>query len=229
MIINFNYYASRQQDNGTYLVYNLYAKLAPVEFQDLGTVSRTIQIGLPANPAVFVYANMADAYAAFLVDQVSQLIDVLSSYFGITATLGVPLVFSQETKDAIDAAKAPVAVSSMLTKSLNTAYQASDTARPFDLAIAVDIATSLSLTSGQSGTVFLDICASSGFASGVTTVDEFTASNTGTLIVGLALGQTVTAKLRGDNIPAGYYWRIRTVNNTGIPTFTFKRCRETLR
>lgn len=225
--LNYSYRAARQPDNGSFKVYVLYAQLALPEYADLGTLDRTVQIGIPANPPTFVYATLADAETDFKTNKVPELLDLPNTYFGTSYTLGDALAFDQSIKDAIDAASPLAAVSSMVSRSLNSAFQVSSL-RPQDVEYAVDISATISLTGGQSGTVFLEMANNSGFTGTVTTLDEFTASNTGTLTLGLSLTQVITAKLSARNIPIGNYLRIRTSNNTGTPSFTYKRGRETV-
>ncbi len=85
----------------------------------------------------------------------------------------------------------------------------------------------MSLTSGQSGTAILEYADDSGFTTNVKTVSRVTNSNSGTLTVGLALTQVGGSPLSGM-IPAGKYARIRTVNNTGTPSYTLTNSYEVL-
>lgn len=110
------------------------------------------------------------------------------------------------------------------SRSLNTAYQPSTTKDVF-LTAAVDITASLSLTTGQTGKVTLQYADDSGFTTNVKTIQVSTNGNTGTLTIGLALGQTVTANVTGI-VPAGKYARIATTNVTGTPTFTLQNVQE---
>lgn len=112
------------------------------------------------------------------------------------------------------------------TRSLNSAFQIS-TARNSRVSYAVSIAATLSLVTGQSGTVVLEYADDSGFTTNVKTVQSSINSNTGALAIGLNLTQTVTSNLSGD-VPSGKYVRLRTVNNTGTPTFTFVSAQEVL-
>lgn len=112
------------------------------------------------------------------------------------------------------------------SRSLNSAFQISST-RDSLVGYSVDIATTISLTTGQSGTVFLEYADQSGFTTGVTEVARFVNGNAGTLTLGLNLTQTNTAQL-GGMIPAGKYARLRTANNTGTPTFTYRSGQEVL-
>lgn len=112
------------------------------------------------------------------------------------------------------------------TRSLNSAFQIS-TSSGVNVVYSIDISATLSLSGGQSGSVVLEIASDSGFTSNVQTLSQFTNSNSGTLTIGLNITQTNTAVLTGY-IPTGYYARLRTINNTGSPTYTFKSGQELL-
>lgn len=112
------------------------------------------------------------------------------------------------------------------TRSLNSAFQVSSTRAAF-VSYTVDVATTLSLTGGATGTVTLQYANDSGFTSGVTTVQSAVNGNTGTLTIGLALTQTGTASISGV-IPAGKYVKLVTANTAGTPTFTFRAAQEVL-
>lgn len=91
----------------------------------------------------------------------------------------------------------------------------------------VKIACTISLTTGQSGSVFLEACANSAFSSGVIALSSCENTNTGSLTLGLNLIQTLAIPLFGM-VPIGYYLRLRSVNNTGSPTYTLIAAQETL-
>lgn len=112
------------------------------------------------------------------------------------------------------------------TRSLNSAFQIS-AHNDSVVAYTVDIASALTLTTGQSGQVVLEYADDSGFTTNVVTVQTSTNGNTGTLSIGINTTQTATATLTGV-IPAGKYVRIRTVNVTGTPTFTYRNASEVL-
>lgn len=112
------------------------------------------------------------------------------------------------------------------TRSLNTCFQAS-ASRDVQVSYAVDIATSLSLTTGQQGTVYLRIYTNSGCSTGTQEINRFVNGQTGTLTIGLALTQNVTGNLSGI-IPAGMYAQLVTENNVGTPTFTARPGQEVL-
>lgn len=112
------------------------------------------------------------------------------------------------------------------SRSLNTAFQISAT-RDTVVVYSIDIVTSLSLTGGQVGTVYLRYADDSAHTTNVVTVSQGTNGNTGTLTIGLALSQTVPVTL-GGSVPLGKYAKIVTANNTGTPTFTLQRAQEVL-
>lgn len=112
------------------------------------------------------------------------------------------------------------------SRTLNSSFQISSS-RSATVSYAVDVACNLSLTSGQQGTVYLEYADDSGFTTNVVEVNRFVNGNTGTLTIGLNLTQNATGTLAGV-IPAAKYVRLRTQNNTGSPTFTFRKAQEVL-
>lgn len=117
-------------------------------------------------------------------------------------------------------------VQSSATRSLNSPFQLSTTR--FALVFySTDIACTSTLTGGQTGTVYLEICASSGFSSGVQTLSSFTNGNSVSLAIAITVVQTNTASLSGL-VPPGYYARLRTANISGTPTFTYRVGQEVL-
>lgn len=116
---------------------------------------------------------------------------------------------------------------SMASRSLNTAFQVSAT-RDSQLTYSVDISCTSTLLGGQSGTVILEIASNSGFTTGVQEIAEFTNSNSVSLAIAITVTQINTACLNCFMVPAGYFIRLRTVNNSGTPTFTYKVGQEVL-
>lgn len=112
------------------------------------------------------------------------------------------------------------------SRTLNSAFQIS-TARDAQVSYSVDISTALTLSGGQSGTVFVEYADDSGFTTNVVEIGRFVNGNTGTLALGLAITQVNTATVAGI-VPAGKYVRLRTANTTGTPTFTFRSSQEVL-
>lgn len=160
------------------------------------------------------------------------------SYHGVPVNFGDIYVFEQiyraddeepiyNNYDSTIAGITPAAPSfSNPTRSLNTAFQPSTTRNAF-VTYAVDIAATLSLTSGQNGTVTLQYADDSGFTTNVKTVQSAANGNTGSLTIGLNLTQTATATVSGM-IPANKYVKIITTNTTGTPTFTYRNGQEVL-
>lgn len=112
---------------------------------------------------------------------------------------------------------------STVSRSLNTAFVPSAT-RPAFVNYTVDIVATITLTGGQTGTVFLETSPDN---STWTTILSGTSGNTGALTIGLSLTSTGTVTLSGF-VPANYYARIRTANTTGTPSFSYRSGLETL-
>lgn len=109
-------------------------------------------------------------------------------------------------------------------RSVNTCFQVSSTRNAL-VNYSVDIGTTLSLTSGQSGTVFLKTFTNSGCSTGTQEISRATSANNGTLAIGLGLNTNMTGQVSGF-IPAGKWVELVTQNNTGTPTFTFQSGQE---
>lgn len=139
--------------------------------------------------------------------------------------------WNQTSSSALDFIKnkptLPSALSqSTASRSLNSAFQVNAT-RWSEVRYSVDISTTVSLTGGAVGRVVLEMATNSGFTTGVQELQSFGNGNTGTLVIGLVLTQLTTACLSGM-VPPGNYVRIRTVNTTGTPTFTYISGQEAL-
>lgn len=112
------------------------------------------------------------------------------------------------------------------TRTLNTGFQVSATRSSF-VFYTVKIVTSVSIGSNQDGEVVLEIASDSGFTTNVQTLSISQNAQAVTLAIALASVQTQSAVVSGF-VPAGYYTRLRTVNNTGTPTFTYRAGQEVL-
>ncbi len=111
-------------------------------------------------------------------------------------------------------------------RSLNSCFQVSSTKDAL-VTYSVDIASTLSLTGGQTGTVFLEYSDNSGCSTNTTEVSRFVNGNTGTLTIGLNITQNATGTLTGM-VPAGKWVQLRTANTAGTPAFTFRSGQEVL-
>ena len=110
---------------------------------------------------------------------------------------------------------------SIVARSFNSNFRPSTTVDSW-VVYTVSIAATLSLTAGQSGTVFLEVSADG--STNWLNVSQFTNGNTGTLTIGLNLVQTGSGVVAGY-VPPGYYVRLRT---TGTATITYVTGQETL-
>lgn len=115
---------------------------------------------------------------------------------------------------------------SAATRTLNTVFQVSAT-RDAQVQYAVQCTVTSSIGSGQDGDVFLDIAADAAFTTSVQSVDVSPCSQVVTLAIALQSVQKGSVSVRGF-VPAGYYARIRTVNNTGSPAFLYRLGQEVL-
>lgn len=113
---------------------------------------------------------------------------------------------------------------SVASRSLNTVFQI-DAANDAFVSYSIDVSCTLSLTGGQTGTVFLRYADNVGFSTNVVEVCRFVNGNTGTLTIGLNITQNATGTLSGL-IPAGKYVQIVTANTAGTPSFAYRSGQE---
>lgn len=115
---------------------------------------------------------------------------------------------------------------SSTSRSLNTVFQVSTTNDAL-LIYSINSSCTLSLTGGQTASIFLEMATNSGFTTGVQTLSGTVNGNTGTLTIGLNINQTYTSILCGY-VPTGNFVRIRTANTVGTPTFSYTFGQEIL-
>lgn len=113
--------------------------------------------------------------------------------------------------------------SSAITKSLNTAYQASSTTRTYDLVFSLKTIIGAGLISTSDGT--LDIQISANGSTGWISVGLIENANSGVL----AAQNTQGGQLLALDIPAGYYYKIVATTVSGTVTSSYVSGRETLR
>jgi hypothetical protein len=141
-----------------------------------------------------------------------------------TGTVGT---YSSVTTDAQGRVTAGTNASqSAQTRTLNSAFQVSAT-RPSLVTYSIRITTTASIGGNQDGDVILEIASDPGFTTNVQTLSITQNAQAISLAVVLNSVQTQTGVLSGF-VPAGYYARLRTVNNTGTPTFTYRVGQEVL-
>lgn len=185
-----------------------------VEVSYIDTSNDTIQEVIGLDVYFDSPVNMADQ--ASFVNAINTKILSYGSSQGYSALTNADVIWPSYTAKAF----------ANPTRSLNSAFQIS-TSRDAAVSYSVDISTAISLTTGQTGTVYLRYADDSGFTTNVIEVCRFVNGNTGTLTIGLALTQNGTGTLSGV-IPAGKYVKLVTENNTGTPTFTYRRAQEVL-
>lgn len=115
---------------------------------------------------------------------------------------------------------------SSVTRPLNTAFQP-NTTRDVDARYSVQCQVTASITGGQNCDVFLDIATDQAFTQNVQQVGVVGQGQVYTLAVAIQGVQPQTQQVIGY-IPAGYWARIRTVQNLGAPTFTYRLGQEIL-
>lgn len=144
-----------------------------------------------------------------------------SAVDGAAQILNKPILSSVATSGSYnDLSNKPASRSHSAVTRSNVAFQISTT-RDALVSYSVDVSVTLSLTSGQTGNIFLEISPDS---SSWTEIGRFTNANTGALTVGLNLTQVVTGTVSGY-VPAGYYARLR---NTGSGSFVYRSGQEVL-
>lgn len=113
----------------------------------------------------------------------------------------------------------PVSTQSV-SRSFNSSFRPSTTKSSL-VSYSVEISSTLSLTAGQTGRIYLEVSPDNATW---TEVCHETNSNTGTLIIGLNTAQIGGGVLSGY-VPQGYYVRLRT---NGTSTFTYSTGQETI-
>lgn len=204
----------------------------------------------PSNPSMNIFPDIHAAAAHYFSNGKGQdYVDAYNLQYGTSFTLGSPIYWfntvtnnkfngkfdkptgtpSQYIRGDGSLATLPSAAApsqSSATIAFNTGSQISTT-RGAIVSYSVSIANALSLAGGAVGYVALEIATNSSFTTGLQEVARVGNGNTGTLVIGLALNDAVTLCLSGF-VPANYYRRLKTVNTTGTPTYTYICGQETL-
>lgn len=122
-------------------------------------------------------------------------------------------------------ASTPAAPSqSAASRSLNTGFQP-NTTRPVLGIYSVQCTITASIAGGQNCDVVLEIASDSGFTANVQTLSICGDGQTYTLAVALQ-GVQPTTKVCMGWVPASFFVRLRTVQNTGTPTFAYRAGQE---
>uniref|UniRef100_A0AAU6W2P1 Tail fiber protein n=4 Tax=unclassified bacterial viruses TaxID=12333 RepID=A0AAU6W2P1_9VIRU len=121
---------------------------------------------------------------------------------------------------------APTPTQSTASRALNTIYRVSTT-RPAWVTYSVQLTVTATIAGGQNGDVVLEIASDAGFTTSVQTLSISGLGQVYSLAVAIQGVQPQTGVVSGF-VPAGYYARLRTVNNTGAPTYLFRAGQETI-
>lgn len=141
-----------------------------------------------------------------------------------TGTAGTYTSVTTDAQGRVTAGTA--AAQSSVSRTLNSGFQISTTRNCF-VSYSVDVTTSATLISGQTGTVFLEIASDSGFTTNLQEVGRFVNGNAVSLAIAITVNQSVTGTLSGF-VPVAYYCRLRTANTLGSPSFTYRSGQEVL-
>lgn len=115
---------------------------------------------------------------------------------------------------------------SSASRSLNTAFQISST-KPSLATYSVQCTITASIAGGQNCDIIFEIASDINFTSNVQTVSIAGTGQTYTLAVAIQGVQPQTAVVSGW-VPSAYYARLRPVQNTGAPTFSYRAGQEVL-
>lgn len=116
---------------------------------------------------------------------------------------------------------------SIVTGTGATGFQVSST-RDSEVNYSVTIVTTATIGGGASGTVVLEVATTNSATAGDwAELGRCTNGQTITLALALQSVQTIACQI-GGIVPTGYYAKIRSINNTGTPTFTYNSGQEVL-
>lgn len=167
------------------------------------------------------YDNKAD-----MITAINAVIVTRAGVLGYSSFTAADVIWLAGAMDSVVLPRSQSSVTRTIATSSGTAGFLVSASRDAEVRYSADISCTLSLTAGQSGTLVLEIANNSAMT-GAQVVSRATNSNSGTLTVGLGLTQVGPANLTGY-VPAGWYVRLRSINNTGSPTFTYQAGQEVL-
>lgn len=133
---------------------------------------------------------------------------------------------------ALIAAAVPAKVIASATRSIvtgtgATGFQPSSTRDAF-VSYSLTIATTATIGGSASGTVVLEVAPTNSATAGDwVEVARFTNGQSVSLALALQSVQTLAGQVNGM-VPAGYYAKLRSINNSGTPTYTYNSGREVL-
>lgn len=160
-------------------------------------------------------AGVANATAPITYNTGTQTVGINAA---TTSTAGSMSAADKAKLDAFPSYNART--SSSVTRSFNSAFQPSTTTWT-RVNYSVLVTCTASLLGGQEGTVILEKASNSGFTTNVMELGRITGGNSVSLAIAITAVDKAGGQLSGDVEP-NYYVRLRTVNTTGTPTFTYQ-------
>lgn len=137
---------------------------------------------------------------------------ILNTYWNVASS--VPAIINSATR-------------SIVTGTGATGFQPSATRNTF-ASYSLTIATTASIGGNASGTVVLEVAPTNSATAGDwVEIARFTNGQSISLAIALQSVQTLAGQVNGM-IPAGYYAKLRSINNSGTPTYSFNSGREIL-
>lgn len=106
------------------------------------------------------------------------------------------------------------------SRALNSCFQI-DAAKDADFHYKVDVTAALNLTSGAQGNITATSYTNSSCTTGAAIEDDGTSAQTGSLVIGLGVSQTISVPLNGT-LGGGKWMKITTANIIGTPTFAIR-------
>lgn len=119
-----------------------------------------------------------------------------------------------------------VMVQAAVARALNTAFQVDPDSTAF-VTYSVQCTVTATISGGQNGDVILEIASDQAFTQNVQALSMAGLGQTYTLAVALQGVQPQTAIVSGW-VPPGYWVRIRTSNNIGVPVYTYRGGQEVI-
>lgn len=167
----------------------------------------------PGNPS----SNTALTGVNFTFNTSTGVLDVAQPDWNVSSSTAAGFIKNKPSIPAVVARSTATGVA----HSLNSSFQVSCT-RDSQVSYSVQVAATISLVTGQSGTVLLQV--SPNGTTGWVTVGDFINGNTGSLTLGLNLTNTQAGQLSGF-VPAGYFVELVS---SGTAANTYLTGQETL-
>lgn len=196
LLLNAEIIITRNPDAGGQVMYGILGLPSDPTLQFSGiTVDYPYVIATPANPSLGIFATLAAAQADFIANQLPALVSVINSIYT-----------SGPTYTGIGMVRVGPNVSNSVTLTIGgSGTQAQDPTRNNLVVLSLTEAQTISLTTGQTGSLSFMSSPTSGGT--YTMFSQIGNGNSGALTLGLGLTNTGTSNLIGF-VPAGYYYKV---------------------